>query len=258
LKIGHGLLINTERKEKKVIFSVIGLICAMGFFLFGLGRAQGAENVTSLTADILHAYGGRKVLENVRSVYMKGKIRAFAFDDKGTYEYYLKRGRKLRVNVRYTRSTEERILKGNKGYESSGAGFTLVSGERYLGVLYQYKQIDLPYSLLNDEYKISYQGKEDVSGRKAYVLGLDSAEGPYMTIYVDAKSFFIIKVSGLFSMGSATMTLSAEFSDFRRVQGIMLPYQINNFAGNQKIAETAVEKYEINRDIEDSLFQPRH
>jgi hypothetical protein len=103
LKIGHGLLINTERKEKKVIFSVIGLICAMGFFLFGLGRAQGAENVTSLTADILHAYGGRKVLENVRSVYMKGKIRAFAFDDKGTYEYYLKRGRKLRVNVRYMR-----------------------------------------------------------------------------------------------------------------------------------------------------------
>jgi hypothetical protein len=63
---------------------------------------------------------------------------------------------------------------------------------------------------------------------------------------VDAKSFFIIKVSGLFSMGSGKMTLSAEFSDFRKVQGIMLPYQITNLAGDQKIAETVIEKYGIN------------
>lgn len=206
----------------------------------------------------MDAYGGRRAVENVRSVYMKGKIRALAFDDKGTYAYYLRRERKLRVNIRYSRSTEERILNGYNGYESSGTGFSPVSGDRYLGIVYQYRQIDLPYSLLGDTYRITYEGLTEVNGRKAHILGLRSAEGPPMKIYVDAKSFFIVKVSGLFSMDGSTMTLSAEFSDFRKVQGIELPFRIVNFAGNQEIAETVVGKYEINPDIKDSLFRPGH
>jgi hypothetical protein len=247
-------------QEREVIWmsrcSAVSAICAMGLLLLASPIANGAENVISLTADIINAYGGRRAVENVRSVYMKGKIQAPAFNDKGTYVYYLKKGRKLRVNIRYTRSTEERILNGYRGYESAGAGFSRVLGDRYLGIVYQYRQVDLPYGLLNDTYRITYEGLTEINGRKARVLGLSSTEGPPMEIYVDAKSFFIIKISGLFSMGASIVTLSAELSDFRKVQGIMLPFKITNFAGDQKIAETVVERYQVNADIEDSIFRP--
>nr|MDA8162857.1 hypothetical protein [Desulfobacteraceae bacterium] len=218
--------------------------------------AYSAENIQSFTAEIISAYGGKSAVENVRSVYMKGKIRAFAFDDKGTYVYYLKRRRKLRVDIKYTRSTEERILGGNKGYESSGAGFYSASGDRYLAIVYQYEQLDLPYGLLNDTYRITYEGRADVNGIKAQVLRLSSTGGLPVKIYVDAKNFFIIKTSCNFRMGTGMVTLSSEFSDFRRVQGIVFPYMMTNFAAGQKIAEIAVEGYEINADIEDSIFQP--
>ncbi len=236
--------------------SAFSVICATALLLFASSGADGAEIVSSLTADIIDAYGGKGAVENVRSVYMKGKIRALAFDDKGTYVYYLKRGRKLRVNIRYTRSTEERILNGNRGYESTGAGFSRAFGDRYLGIVYQYRQIDLPYALLSDTYRITYEGDAELNGRKARVLALSSTEGPPMKIYVDAKSFFIFRVSGFFAMDTGVLVLSAEFSDFRKVQGIKLPFKITNFAGNQKIAETVVDKYQINPVIEESLFRP--
>jgi hypothetical protein len=55
LKISRDLLLNsTERKDRQTTFSIISLICAMGLFLFGKACVRGAENVTSLTADIMN------------------------------------------------------------------------------------------------------------------------------------------------------------------------------------------------------------
>jgi hypothetical protein len=97
----------------------------------------------------------------------------------------------------------------------------------------------------------------EAGGKSAYVLGLTGGDGPEMKIYADTESFLIAKVSGLFPMGTGrSMTLSLEFSDFRKVLGILLPYRINNYAGNQEIAEIVAEKYEINREIADAVFQP--
>lgn len=92
--------------------SAVSLICSMGLLLFASSGANGAENVKSLTADIINAYVGRRAVEDVRSVYMKGKIRAMAFDDKGTYMYYLKRGKKLRVNVMYRLIPDKTLFLG--------------------------------------------------------------------------------------------------------------------------------------------------
>ena len=79
-------------------------------------------------------------------------------------------------------------------------------------------------------------------------------EGPPMKIFIEPDSFRIVKVSGVFPMGGGTMTLSAVFSDFRRVDGTYLPYVITNFAGGRKIAETRIEEYKVNMPMAASLF----
>ena len=79
-----------------------------------------------------------------------------------------------------------------------------------------------------------------------------------MKMYIDTKNSYIVKISGYFSMGSNTMVLSAEFSDFRRGGGgkTIFPFRINNFAAGQMIAETDIEEYKINPEQSDSLFMP--
>ena len=82
-------------------------------------------------------------------------------------------------------------------------------------------------------------------------------EGPPMKIYIDAQSFYIVKVSGYFSMGGGSMELSAVFSEFRKVSGTYLPYRITNFAGGERIAETHIQEYKVNTPMAESLFEPR-
>jgi len=215
------------------------------------------DKVALLIAKVIEAYGGNQNIENIRSIYARGEMNAIAFRDKGAYIYYFKRPGKLRVEIKYTHSPELRILNDGRGYESIGsAPITEVGGIRSLAMLYQYKQIDLPYSIIGNGYQIRYEGKSTLKGARVEVLSLDDKEGPPMKIYIDMKKFFIRKVSGYFSVDNANTVLSVEFDDFRKIDGTVLPFKIKNFADGQKIAETVITEYKLNGEMKDSLFAP--
>ncbi len=221
------------------------------------GSLSGGPDVKSLIQNVIRTYGGSAAVENVKSVHAVGNIKALALNDEGNYVRYFKKGGKLRVDIRYRRSSELRILNGGKGYESiDSAPITEVTGDRYLAMLYQYKQLDLPGGLLGSAYQIRYEGETNINGAEAEVLGLNDPEGPPMKVYIDQRTFHILKISGSFRVGNETMTLSAEYSDYRKVDGTILPFKIVNFADGQKIAETSIVDYRINSQMNDTLFSP--
>ena len=124
-------------------------------------------------------------------------------------------------------------------------------------MVYQYKHIDILYGMIHDLYSISRKGKEDLNGKSVEVLHLTDQEGPPMDLYVDATTFFIVKVTGYFVVGEGrSTTLSSEFSDFRKVADTVFPFKVTNYAGGQKIAETVMKTYSIDPAIPDSLFAP--
>lgn len=220
-------------------------------------KLKKAETADVIIQKVIEAYGGKKTIENITSVYTEGRIKAVAFNDEGSYVRYFKRGRKLKVDIEYSRSSERRILDGRKAYESIDmAPFSETAGASYLAIVYQYKQLDLPHELLTGAFSLHYEGKRDLNGIETAVLDLNDNEGPPMKIYVSMKDFHIIKVSGSFSMGGNAMDLSSEASDFRKVDGTVLPFKITNYAGGQLIAETSIRKYKINPKLSDSLFSP--
>jgi hypothetical protein len=55
---------------------------------------------------------------------------------------------------------------------------------------------------------------------------------------------------------SRRTSLSAEYSDFRKVGGAMFPFRVTNYAGDRRIAETVMNTYRINPPVPDSLFAP--
>jgi zinc protease len=216
-----------------------------------------AETTNSLIQEVINAYGGKTAVAHVKSVYARGKTRAIISGDEGTYIRYFKRERKLRVDIDYRRSSELRILNGNKGYESiDAAPLSPVTGDRYFAIVYLFRQLDLPFGLLENAYPITYEGKADVNGIEAEVLSVKASGGPPMKVYIDGKTFRIIKVSGFFSLVGTTLVLSAEFADFRKVDGTIFPFKITNFADDQMIAETVMKEYTVNPGINDSLFTP--
>lgn len=240
------------------ILSVLFFLSVFVTFSFAADKTGVRKEVRSLVTKVVSAYGGKGAIEGIKTVYALGDIDAFMRHDHGTYELCFRRSRMLRVETKYDKSRETRILRGDVGYRGmDGPPLARAEGDSLLAIMYQYKHFDLPYGLLKDRYSISLKGGEDLNGNPVVVLHLTDSEGPPMDVYIDTHTFFIVKVTGYFRMPDGRSTaLSALFSDFRKVGDIMFPFRITNYAGGYKIASIKMKFYRINPPIPDSLFSP--
>jgi hypothetical protein len=225
--------------------------------LFAEAASDKDSRIASVIKKVIDAYGGKEAVEAIHALQAKGDIEALMLHDRGTYELYFERGRKLRVDTKYARSSERRILNGDKGYRSTDTlPLEEVFGPRYLAMVYQYKHLNLLHDLAAGTYNIRFEGISSVNGADAQVFEVNDKDGANMDIYIDAHTFFIVKVTGYFAAQNKSTYLSAEFSDFRKVDGTIFPFTITNYAGGIKVARTVFDKYVINPDIADSIFDP--
>ena len=219
--------------------------------------AGGDKKVKEFITGIVAAYGGEKAVRDAKRVYATGRITAYMRGDTGTYTRWLDRdGRKLRVETRYTKSSETRMLSGKHGRRGMDGDVEDVTGFQYLAMVYQYKQQDLIYGLMTGRYKVRYDQPVTDGAMTVEAFNIEDAEGPPMSMYVDPKTMHILEIEGRFNVNGQSATLSAQFSDFRKVKGLLVPYRIKNFGtGGVEIGETNILKYEINGKMEPTLFK---
>lgn len=216
-----------------------------------------AQRIAAIIENVINAYGGREIVEGIQSMHVKGKVEAFMLRDYGTYEVYFKRGKRLRVETKYEHSSEVRILNGERGYRGTNVlPIERVFGARYFAMVYQYKHMDILHDLVKRTYQIQTMGKASVGGSNVEVFHLNDKNGAIMDIYIDEQNYYILKVIGYFKERDKQIDLSAEFSDFKKVNGSIFPFRITNYAGGLKIAQTVIDNYLLNPDIADSLFEP--
>jgi len=244
--------------SKAAPFFLIATVLAPGGL--GVGAKESSVSPTqveSLVNMIVDAYGGREVLKNIHSLSAKGVIVSPLYEGPAEYSFELMRDRKLRVETRFGNSFEVRLLNGEHGYyQTADAPMTDVSGARLLSMVYQFKELTMPYQLMMSAFIITEGGRSTVNGIPVKVLMLKDKEGPPMRLYVDTKNRRIIKDSGIFSMGGSETELSSEFHDFRKVGGRLLPFRIVNYVGGQKIGEIRIHEYRVNPELRDALFVP--
>ena len=240
------------------IAKIISAISAITGLLLLFPAPCGATTTQEVISKVMQAYGGQEAVEQVHSVCATGRIVAFAFNDaQGSYSYCVTNDRKLRVDIDYTEFAEHRVLDGPTAYVQTGGNSTqsLTSGPNYLSVVYQYEQLNLPRTLLENRKKIRYAGREQLAGEAVDVLDLDTGSGLTVKIFVDDASGHIVKTSGIFQFSGSQMILSAEFSDFRSVGQTIFPFRFVNFASGEKIAETSIQSYELNPNLSAETFQ---
>ena len=151
----------------------------------------------TVIAEVVKAYGGAQALATIRTVFAKGHVEAFMRGDEGTSIRYFQRPRKLRAELVYKHSAETRILNGSRGWRSSdNKVLAEVAGPPFLGMVYQYKYLDLPFGFLDDNYTVTLMPREKLHDADVDVLALSDAEGPPMRVYVDVKTRMILKVVG--------------------------------------------------------------
>lgn len=231
------------------------------FILLPLCASQARAEDTAVKeklfiAKIAGAYGGGRQLAKVRGISAEGRIKTFFPEDRGSYYRYMKLERKLYVDIRYSRSSEKRILNGMNGYRGTGGRMEKVLGLPYDGMVYQYNQLDLPFGLIDGSLKILEHRKGDFNGVSVEILDLADKYGYEIEVYVSTRNYHILKVIGYFTVGPNKTSLAVEFRDYKKVKGILLPFKIINYAMDSRISETDIAHYAINPKIDDSIFNP--
>ena len=102
--------------------------------------------------------------------------------------------------------------------------------------------------------KIELAGKETVGDRDVFALIMTPASGPAVRLSIDAATYLPVKVAvtvDLPQVGSVEQTF--EFSDFRDVDGVKVPFALKGMTGAQSFS-IVFSKVEHNVKIDPALF----
>ncbi len=93
-----------------------------------------------------------------------------------------------------------------------------------------------------------------IGTKKAYHLKVTRKDQPAQHFYLDVETGVELKVT---TEAGATPSTETELSDYRTVDGVMVPFQIRIVRGGQVQAELRLEKVEFNVPIDDAIFKIR-
>ncbi len=255
----NGVVIRPKRLHCPSTRSTLKKLVLLGVLLFPLVSCSlhASPQTGDLRDKIFDAYGGRERLSQIGSIAVEGSITALVRGDHGVYRRALRRDGKLFVDIQYARSRETRILSGARVFRGIDGKMEEVSGPGYLAVIYQYNELSMPFALLDDSFAVRELRRESPADATVRVLRCTDRAGNIMDVFVSAVTYRIVKTLGSFSSGEGSTSLSAEFSDFRFFDGVLVPFRIVNYAGGTRISETIIDDYLFNARISDSLFDPR-
>ena len=98
-------------------------------------------------------------------------------------------------------------------------------------------------------------GSEDVDGSPAYKLKVTRQSGSIENIFLDAKTFLPVKSSGTRKQQDHEIAYESFPGDFRPVNGVLMPFSLNQKINGRSIMELTVEKVEVNTSMDDVIFK---
>ncbi len=102
-------------------------------------------------------------------------------------------------------------------------------------------------------HEIEFTGKEMVDGNEHFKLKVMLQDSTMEFWYIDCNTFLETKMEGKTYDFTRPVDLKAYFNDYRKVEGILLPYFVEQeFIERYRIFE--LENVEINQAIDDTIF----
>jgi outer membrane lipoprotein-sorting protein len=102
---------------------------------------------------------------------------------------------------------------------------------------------------------IELVGSEKLEGKDVYHLKVTPKGSEPQDYYLDATSGLEIKVARAVEQGGMKMRVETELSNYKEVDGLMVPFSTRQALNGTPIAQVTIEKVEFNASIEDAMFR---
>ncbi|MFB9863210.1 insulinase family protein [Rufibacter immobilis] len=209
-------------------------------------------NVQTVLAAYMNALGGKANLEKVKDLTIKrtmnvpGAQLAVVQQQKGV--------EKSLTTISFGANEVNRItINGTKGNINSQGQVKELAGPE----LQDQKLENWMFSFLNYDQlgvKLALNQIEKVEGREAYKLELTLPSGKKSYHYFDKETGLKVREVATEQTAVGTANQTTDIKDYREVNGIKFPHQIDLHIGSQIISST-VNSVEINKNLKDEVFK---
>jgi hypothetical protein len=103
-------------------------------------------------------------------------------------------------------------------------------------------------------YRLELLGKEDMEGKPAFKLKLTKTDGTEIFFYIDADSGLDLKSTLTTRTGETEILNEILYGDFKPVDGVMMPFSVENRMNGKSQMRMTMETIEINPVIDEALF----
>ena len=190
---------------------------------------------------VVAEYGGRKALAAAHALRQRGLVTTGTRGTAALVREFARPDR-LRVELKYPGNTEVRLLDGASAYREGRA----VVGPMSDAMLLQAARLDLPALLDEARGRVDDLGVQQRGGIALRALLVPLGGGLELTVFVDERSGRILRSEGTVPAGAmGRMAFSTDYSDFRRLQGLLFAFAEENFASGTRTGHTQLESVEI-------------
>ena len=150
---------------------------------------------------------------------------------------------------------QEVIFDGEKG-KTSAMGQTKMMSEAEAKAISK-QSVSFPELMLKELGNTAKLiGTENIDGVNAYQVDISDADGKITSAFFDKKSFLKIReVTSIEAPNGETMTSTNDRADYKKVDGIMLPFTMTSTGLAPVPIVMKVKEYKINSGVSDSVFK---
>lgn len=198
------------------------------------------------------ALGGQAAMAKITSRVIQARQ---VGDDKSSHpqEIYQKAPGKALVVTTFPRGTFFSGFDGTNYWSASSRGRGPVS-ELGSITIRRDAQFDPAAALASYKWK-KVVGREKLGDRDVYVMHAKAPDGVAETLYFDADSGLLLRRSILYSTFFGSLPLQMDYSDYRAVDGVQVPFLTTWWLANGSWSRQ-VQEVQDNVPLDDSKFEP--
>ncbi|OGF67324.1 MAG: hypothetical protein A2Y62_15980 [Candidatus Fischerbacteria bacterium RBG_13_37_8] len=215
-----------------------------------------AEKADEIVNKCIKAMGGVEKIKAIKTMQIMGKSFQGAMELPVFVQ--IKRPDKIRVEATVQEQVVIQAFDGTNAWQIIpflGSNEPNIISEEDAKFLKMQADIDGP--LIDYKKKgnsIELVGEEDMEGTPVIKLKVTLKNGETENLYFDAENYMLLKRSIKIMKQENEIQVDGYYSDYKEVDGVMLPYTSESKAGGRTISLFTIEDVKMNKEIDDAVF----
>ncbi|MGH9421583.1 MAG: hypothetical protein ACRD3J_16520 [Thermoanaerobaculia bacterium] len=199
-----------------------------------LAASVHAQSLDDVVSKVMKEYGGQAAWETVASLRESGTVVPVMRKGDGKMTRFWQKPDKLRIEIVYPTGKEVRVVDGDHGTRNDKE----VTGGSLDAMKLQAARLALPYLLVEKRASLKDLGtKDDVRS-----IEIPLSASLALTVSIDTKTSHLLRSSGK----ASGLEFIVDYSDFRRVGGLLFPFAEAGTAQGMPTANTKFDSIEVN------------